>query len=340
MSSLFRILNESFTYYTVNESAVWNGVACKSYTDSASGFLSTEKTIYVDNNDRIIGYYEEESYGSSTTYTLTKYEDIAYPEDFMFPRRVSGCEEDNNLKKVYDYPADVSDCAFAPPKIFVPATNNCAFRVTYTDYYESKKEPSREFEGWMAMYGQNLGQYQTGEDEEGNNVEVFSVVRVDIPDPNKPKTAGLFFGVGINGMRMCEFEGYNSYNNLYHDMDDLVEYFIENFSYDTMKEKDKWNDVECKSYTRSTTTIYADDNNRIIGIWKKGTYESDKFTIEKYEDKAYTSDFKMPSKFKGCDEDKVYEAPDDVPGCELSSIASSTEVAIFAVIMMILVSIF
>jgi len=219
--------------------------------------------------------------------------------------------------------------------VFSPANLTCAFRITYTAL-----EGTEEFDCWLAMYGRYLAYYQ-----ESSRIEGYGVVRLDIHDDDNPQTAAVFFAKKEGKVEGCMFVDYNSYSSLYHDMDRTFEYFVEPFYYTSNKSDDEWNGVKCRSYTRvydvdENTTIYVNASDFIIGIVVADPYYPETFTIKGYEDTAYTTDFEMPSRFKGC-EKKVYKAPSqDEPNCELTDLASSTKAAIFTVLMAVVISAF
>jgi len=218
----------------------------------------------------------------------------------------------------------------------------CGFRVDYDSLYEDDESGKSTRTSWIAKYGRYLTTYQEGL-VEGRNLKLFAVCRLDMPDPAKPNTAGVFFGMSINGMAMCELEEYSSYDNLYHEMNDDYEYFAEPFEYTSKNDNDEWDGQKCKSYTKSYSydgayvTLYVNDKNRVIGVADIDKYENITITKVKYTESAQGKYFRMPKNYPGCDE-KLYSNPTTTEeGCKLApdseSAASTIKVTLFTVFM-------
>jgi len=345
----YKYFNGSFTYTTNNDNDEWEGQSCKSYTSTSN---SGTETIYLDGQDRVIAVVVVSSSSSNSTLRAITYEDKAEGRFFRMPDEFSSSDCNSHREIYKSLTAKEENCELYPDSdVFVPAKLPCAFKVTYEEDI-ADEDGARTFHGWFAMYGRYLAQFQEGP-VDGRQLELHSVVRLDIPDPKDPNTAGVFFGMSVNGMAMCEFEGYNSYDSLYHDMGDESEFLTENYKFTSKKDDDEWEGKKCKSYTRSygsssSTTIYADDKNNVLAVKEIGESENRTIKFLTMEEKAEGQYFKIPRKYPGCSEDypEVYENPTKKEdGCELApdtdaSISSRVEVTFVTVILAVMVSLF
>jgi len=186
--------------------------------------------------------------------------------------------------------------------------------------------------------------YSQGPSEEDDStITTYATVRLDMPDPSDPETAALFiYGLKM-GMKFCSFEGYNKYSSLYHDMDYDYKYFTEPFEYDSKDDNAKCKGNDCKSYVKqgyeSNTTIYADENNIILGITHISGSRFETFNVKKYDYSARTSDFEVSG--IGCEAyPKARGTLEKDATCAIKDIAVSTEVSILALILAAMISFF
>jgi len=234
--------------------------------------------------------------------------------------------------------------------VFIPGNLSCGFKITYDIISTSASDgKTYKYNKWLSMYEKNYATYSYGKGDVGT-MKTFSLVRADIHDPSDPKTAATFH-YGHQGIDMCMFEGFNSYDNLFSDMDDDYQYFIKPFEYDSMNETDKWMGADCKSYYKETrdgekTIIYAIDKNMVIGVYTEDEMGTMSYDIQQYEMVAYASSFTIESKYGGKDckaYPKAYQKVDLELNCgivdDLDDVAVSTQVSIFAIIFAVLISV-
>jgi len=239
---------------------------------------------------------------------------------------------------------------------FVPNPLSCGFKITYKLISKANGQ-TFNYDKWLGMYNKYYATYSTGPGQGGETMKSFNLIRLDIPDPENPKTAAVFFYGHQGGKDMCMFSDYNSYDNLYFDMDQDYKYFTQPFEYDTKKENDNWMGAVCTSYSKKTseenTTIYVIADNTVIGAYYEDSKRSFSYDVETIEKVAYASCFTIEKNYTGCESyPKAYKMLELEETCEIvndlgsdssdssDNMAVSTEVSIFAIIFAVLMSFF
>jgi len=225
-------------------------------------------------------------------------------------------------------------CVFADGGKFTPYKLPCAFKIDYNSTYKAEDGSTAFLKSWTAKYGRYLAEYGIGT-VMGSTRELYSVCRVDIHSPDNANTAAVFFGMGINGQKLCELEEYNPLDHPYHEMGENYEWFTQDFEYDSTNADAEYKGIKCKSYTKGDIIIYADDQNKIIAIQDGKDQVFDGIV---YNENAQDQHFRMPKSFPGC-EDKVYKSVEKEKDCDLApDTASFSGVSVFVIAFAMLVS--
>ena len=204
---------------------------------------------------------------------------------------------------------------------FTPADLPCGHRILF-DVISYHGDQRNVGSYWIAKYGRFMAETGSSVD---SGISFFNVIRLDMHDPADPDAAAYFEAYSFGqGSGSCHFWGYSPYEQLYDKMT-YYNYFNETFEFTSNNDDDEWEGQSCKSFSDDQTTLYVNDQDRVIAVVVRESATSN-YTLRAitYEETAEGRFFKMPSKMwsSEClenDKKAVYSNPTTKEGnCELT----------------------